>query len=68
MESFYVIHCIYVSNASLKYLAGHNNTSNTNHYPIADTEVVAHDRVIPAQAKLAHRVVMMASSGLKSAQ
>jgi hypothetical protein len=39
------------------------NKRNENHYPI-----VFYGRSIPAQAKLAFRVVMMAGPGLKPAQ
>jgi hypothetical protein len=49
------------------HLAGHRNQSNENHYP-NDVKIIAADRWIQAQAKLAYLVVMMAVSGLKSTQ
>jgi hypothetical protein len=44
--------------------------SNENHYPSDDTEIVGDDdvRSLPAQAKLAFLVAMVAGSGLKFAQ
>jgi hypothetical protein len=37
---------------SLKYLAGHRNQSDENHYPCNDAGIVAADRSILEQAKL----------------
>jgi hypothetical protein len=45
------------------------NIMQGNHYPgSVDPEIVADDRLIPAQEKLACCVVMMAGFGLKSAK
>jgi hypothetical protein len=43
------------------FKAGHRNKSNENHYSNYDSEIVAGDRLTPAQAKLACCVVKMAS-------
>ncbi len=44
------------------------NKSNENHYPSDGTDIVADDRLIPPEVKLAYLVVMMDGSGLKSAK
>ncbi len=51
-------HC-YASQASFIYLAVCRNKSNTHNYSSDNSEIVADDRAIPAQARPAYLLVMV---------